>query len=70
MTFYIEDTVRERARHALAAADRPLTVAQLADQLDTSTHQTGRALRQLETMGAAVREHGRPWAKPDQWRAR
>ena len=69
MTFFVEDTVRERARRALNAAHGPLTVADLADRLATSTHQTGRALRQLEAAGAAVRERGRPWATPDQWRA-
>lgn len=36
MTFYIEDTARERTRAALAAADRPLTAAGIADQLNTT----------------------------------
>ncbi|MFD0434756.1 hypothetical protein [Streptomyces chartreusis] len=28
-----------------------------------------RVLRELEQQGLAVREHGRPWATADQWRA-
>jgi predicted ArsR family transcriptional regulator len=70
MAFTTADTVRERARRALAAADRPLTAAGIADSLGTTPAQVQRGLRQLEAQGAAVRERGEPWATPDHWHAR
>lgn len=60
------DTVRECARRLLAAADQPLTVAHIADRIDTTPLQAGRALRQLETEGAATRTRGQ---RPAYWTA-
>jgi hypothetical protein len=52
---------------------QPMTARQLATRLlpadRTSAYsQTRRALNQLEAAGTAERQHGRPWATPDQWR--
>ena len=51
-------TVRECTRRLLATATEPLTVAHIADQVNTTPAQAGRALRQLEAEGAAVRQGG------------
>lgn len=67
------DTVRECCRRTLASATEPMTVAHIADQVDTTPTQASRALRQLEAEGAATRRRGRPssgWGwTPDQWMA-
>lgn len=60
------DTVRECARRLLASTTEPLTVARIADQLDTTPLQAGRALRQLEAEGAAARARGQ---RPAYWTA-
>jgi predicted ArsR family transcriptional regulator len=64
MTFYTYDTVRARTTDLLAANTQPLTAAAVADQIGTTPAQAGRALRQLEAQGAAVREPGRPGLRP------
>lgn len=72
MTFYVQDTVRERARALLNAATQPLTVAAIADRLDTTTHRAGYVLRELERQGAAARQRGGSSQRgriPDQWTA-
>jgi hypothetical protein len=57
----------------LAKQVLPLTPQQIADSLACygcgDLRQIHLALRQLEDAGTAVREHGRPWATPDQWTA-
>lgn len=66
-------TVRACCARVLAAATRPLTVARIAELVDTTPYQAGRALRELEARGAAVRKRGGNipggfgWL-PDQWR--
>ncbi|MDQ0831937.1 putative ArsR family transcriptional regulator [Streptomyces achromogenes] len=60
------NTVRECARRLLNTADRPLTIAHIADRIDTTPLQAGRALRQLEAEGAATRTRGQ---RPAYWTA-
>lgn len=55
MDFYT-GTVRNCCLKALTAATGPLTVAHIADQVGTTPWQARRALRQLETQGAAFRQ--------------
>lgn len=66
--------LRDRVAAALGAETGPVTAAQLATELLPAGHpsaplQVQRALRQLEAAGGAVRDRGKPWASPDQWRA-
>lgn len=67
-------TVRACCARVLATATEPMTVAHIAELVDTTAYQAGRALRQLEQQGAAVRERGGNipggfgWT-PDWWRA-
>lgn len=73
MVFYTHDTVRERCRRLLGDAVEPLTVAVIAEELDTTPAQAARALRQLEQEAAAVRQPGprpRGWRTPDTWTSR
>jgi predicted ArsR family transcriptional regulator len=63
------DTVRESTRRLLATTGQPLTADAVADRLGTTRTQAGRALRQLEAQGAAVRERGRPGGRPGGGRA-
>jgi biotin operon repressor len=65
----LADTVRERARQLLTTTTGPLPTPVVAERLGTTRDQAGRALRQLEREGAAVRDRGRPWVGPDQWSA-
>ncbi|MBP5915747.1 hypothetical protein F3K34_27175 [Streptomyces sp. LBUM 1486] len=70
MTFYMSDTCRERARRLLGA--QPLTVAAIAEKLDTTTNRAGYVLRELERQGAATRQRGgmsHNGRIPDQWTA-
>lgn len=72
MTFTTADTCRERCRRLLAITNQPLSVLAIAAQLDTTTTQVGRALRQLENAGLAVRQPGGCHGygrTPDQWTA-
>lgn len=72
MVFLVAHTVRERARLLLAATGQPLTVAAIADLLDTTTDRAGYVLRELERQGAAARTRGgssRAGRIPDQWTA-
>lgn len=69
MTFPVAHTVRERCRQLLTTTHEPLATTTIADTLGTTREQAGRALRQLEREGAAVRDRGRPWRGPDHWTA-
>ena len=69
MTFAVAHTVRERCRQLLTTAREPLATTTIADALGTTGNQAGRALRQLEREGAAVRDRGQPWRGPDWWSA-
>lgn len=72
MTFYIEDTCRERARRLLAATTQPVTVATVAEKLGTTINRAGYVLRELERQGAAARTRGgmsHYGRIPDRWRA-
>lgn len=70
MAYYIQDTCRERARRLLGA--QPLTVAAIAEKLDTTVNRAGYVLRELERQGAATRQRGgmsHNGRIPDQWTA-
>ncbi|MEU9173044.1 hypothetical protein AB0D34_35625 [Streptomyces sp. NPDC048420] len=73
MAFTTYDTVRAQTQRLLVDADQPLTRAAVAAELDTSTNQAGRALRELERRGQAVRDKqaGQPSERggraPDMW---
>jgi ATP-dependent DNA helicase RecQ len=53
----------ERAFDALLAEERPLTVAQLAERLDTTSRRLGGLLNSLESAGALTRRSGK--LRPD-----
>ncbi|WP_327342721.1 hypothetical protein [Streptomyces europaeiscabiei] len=70
MTFYMQDTCRERARRLLG--EQPLTVAAIAENLGTTVNRAGYVLRELERQGAATRRRGgmsHNGRIPDQWTA-
>lgn len=72
MVFLMSDTCRERTRRLLASTTEPLTVAAVADHLDTTPTRAGYVLRELERQGAAARTRGgssRSGRLPDQWTA-
>lgn len=56
MNVFTQGTVRECTRRLLATATEPLTADTIADRLGTTRTQACRALRQLESQGAAIRE--------------
>lgn len=65
--------LRDLTSTALTKQVVPVTVEQIADMLAPfgcgDMTQIRKALRQLEAQGLAVRQHGKPWASPDTWRA-
>lgn len=72
MTFFIQDTCRERARALLNTSSEPLTAGAIADRLGTSRNRAGIVLRELERQGAATRRRGgmsHDGRVPDQWTA-
>lgn len=72
MTFYVSDTVRERARRLLNTTTGPVTTAVVAERLGTTVNRAGHALRELEQQGAATRKRGsmsHDGRIADQWRA-
>lgn len=57
MDFYT-GTVRDCCARLLASATSPMTVAAIAAQVGAAPTHVGRALRQLESRGLAVRHQG------------
>ncbi|MFI9170503.1 hypothetical protein [Streptomyces lincolnensis] len=72
MPFTVDDTVRAQTHRVLAASTRRLTASTIADLIGTTPAQTGRALRQLEAQGLAIRDRGpgprRGGRAPHRWR--